>query len=171
MKNNIEYLPIVTKTGEIIGKASREECHNKTTAAERELYLHPVVHLHVFSTDGKLYLQRRSFQKKLLPGSWDTAVGGHISYGETTEEALKREVAEEIGIERYVPVHVETYYYDSGRECELVNVFRTVYDGPFHWNDGEVIDGKFWSINELKETLGKNIFTPNLELELKKYVL
>ena len=166
-----EYLPIVNKQGEVIGKADRTSCHNKKSEVEREQYLHPVVHLHVFSYNGELYLQRRSFQKTLLPGYWDTAVGGHISYGETVEEALCREVYEEIGIENYTPEHIDTYLFRSGIECELVYVFRTTYNGPFHWNDGEVIDGKFWSQEEIKESIGKNIFTPNLELELKKYIL
>ena len=64
-----------------------------------------------------------------------------------------------------------TYLFKSEIECELVYVFRTTYNGPFHWNDGEVIDGKFWSPEEIEKSIGKNIFTPNLELELKKYIL
>lgn len=168
IQDEIEYFPIVTPEGEVIGKAARQACHSGATYEERARLLHPVVHLHVFSTDGKLYLQRRALNKDLLPGYWDTAVGGHVRYGETIEEALAREVSEEIGITNYVPEHWETYRFDSSRECEMVHVYKTIYDGPFCWNDGEVIDGRFWTMEEIQDAYGKDILTPNLELELKR---
>lgn len=158
-----EYFPVVTAEGEVVGKALRQDCHNGSHI------LHPVVHLHVFSSKGELYLQRRAMHKDLLPGYWDTAVGGHVMYGETILQALAREVQEEIGITDFTPEHVETYRYDSTRESEMVHVYRAIYDGPFHWNDGEVMDGRFWSIGELRETLGQGILTPNLEMELQRF--
>lgn len=158
-----EYFPVVTVEGEVVGRALRQDCHNGSHI------LHPVVHLHVFSSDGKLYLQRRAMHKDLLPGYWDTAVGGHVMYGETIMQALVREVQEEIGITDFTPEHVETYRYDSSRESEMVHVYKAIYDGPFHWNDGEVMDGRFWSIDELRETMGMDILTPNLEMELQRF--
>lgn len=165
----IEYFPIVNEAGEVTGKAPRQVCHSRQTAEERAAYLHPVVHLHVFSTDGKLYLQQRALHKDLLPGYWDTAVGGHVMYGETIQDALAREVDEEIGISGYTPVHIETYRFDSSRESEMVHVYRTTYDGPFRWNDGEVMDGRFWSTDELRAAIGQGLLTPNLELELRRF--
>ena len=158
-----EYFPLVTEQGELIGQASRQDCHNGS------FLLHPVVHLHVFSSKGELYLQRRAMHKDLLPGYWDTAVGGHVIYGETIQQALLREVQEEIGITDFTPKHLETYRYDSSRESEMVHVYKAIYDGPFHWNDGEVMDGRFWSVDELRLAMGKGILTPNLEMELQRF--
>ena len=158
-----EYFPVVTPEGEVLGKALRQDCHNGS------YILHPVVHLHVFSSKGELYLQRRAMHKDLLPGYWDTAVGGHVMYGETIMQALVREVQEEIGITDFTPEHVETYRYDSSRESEMVHVYKAIYDGPFHWNDGEVMDGRFWSLDQLRQAMGQGILTPNLELELQRF--
>ena len=44
-------LPLVDPAGNVIGKATRTECHNGS------MLLHPVVHLHVFNEEGELYLQ------------------------------------------------------------------------------------------------------------------
>jgi isopentenyldiphosphate isomerase len=158
-----EYFPIVTTEGDVVGKALRQDCHNGSHI------LHPVVHLHVFSSKGELYLQRRALHKDLLPGYWDTAVGGHVMYDETIPQALLREVKEEIGITDFTPIHLETYRYDSSRESEMVHVYKTTYDGPFYWNDGEVMDGRFWSVDELRQALGRGILTPNLEMELQRF--
>ena len=158
-----EYFPIVTVDGDVVGKALRQACHNGSHL------LHPVVHLHVFSSSGELYLQRRALHKNLLPGYWDTAVGGHVMYGESIQQALLREVQEEIGITDFTPIHLETYRYDSSRESEMVHVYKTVYDGPFNWNDGEVMDGRFWSLDQLRQAMGQGILTPNLELELQRF--
>ena len=76
-----EWFPLVNEEGETIGKATRKECHSGSKL------LHPVIHLHIFNKDGDLYLQKRSMNKDIQPGKWDTAVGGHIDYGESVEEA------------------------------------------------------------------------------------
>jgi hypothetical protein len=37
------------------------------------------------------------------------------------------------------------------------------------YNTHEIEDGRFWDMKEIEEALGKNIFTPNFEIEYKKY--
>lgn len=45
---------------------------------------------------GRVYVHRRSLDRRLLPGTWDI-VGGHVEAGETPEVALGREIHEETG--------------------------------------------------------------------------
>ena len=154
-----EYFPIITESGEIIGRATRKECHSGT------FILHPVVHLHVFNSAGELYLQKRNINKDIQPGKWDTSVGGHVDYGEEIAEALLREVNEELGIIDFDPEFITCYKFVSKQEAELVHVYKTNYNGTISPDPGEISEGKFWKIDEIKQQIGKELFTPNFEQE------
>lgn len=156
--NNEEMFPLVDEDGNIIGAATRGECHNGSKQ------LHPVVHLHVFNSKNELFLQKRPEWKDIQPGKWDTAVGGHIDLGENVETALKRETREELGITEFEPVLLKSYVFESERERELVYAHKAVYDGIITPSE-ELDGGRFWSLDEIKENIGKGIFTPSFENE------
>jgi isopentenyldiphosphate isomerase len=163
--NQQELFPIVDEEGTVIGQATRDECHSGSHL------LHPVVHLHVFNAQGDVYLQKRPEWKDIQPDKWDTAVGGHIDYGETPEEALHREVLEELGITDFSPEFIGKYVFESRRESELVYVNRTTYDSPIHPSAEELAGGRFWSIQEIRASIGQGILTPNFESEFQHFFL
>jgi len=158
-----EWLPLLNEKGEVIGKAPRSLCHSGKE------FLHPVVHLHVINEKGEVFLQKRPMNK-IQPGKWDTAVGGHISFGETLDTALKREAGEELGIADFKAVLATNYIWESDIEREFVFCFITRYDGPITINREELADGRFWSFEEVTGNLGKNIFTPNFEKEFSSII-
>jgi hypothetical protein len=132
------------------------------------MLLHPVVHLHVFNSKGEVYLQRRPQWKDIQPGRWDTAVGGHLDYGETPAEALRREVREELGITDFTAETVDKYVFESRLERELVYVSRTVYDGEIRPSADELDGGRFWSVQEIRQAIGTGVLTPNFESEFRR---
>lgn len=154
-----EWLPLVDEEGTIIGKAPRSAVHKGPGK------LHPVVHLHVINHKGEILLQKRASNKLVQPGKWDTAVGGHISFGETIEQSMQREAFEEIGLKDFEVQPVARYRWDTEIESELSFSFFTVNEGPFNFDPGEVEDGRFWTLREIESSLGKNIFTQNFEKE------
>lgn len=165
MIDNLEDLvPIVDEDGHITGAATRKECHNGSKL------LHPVVHLHVFNSKGDIYLQKRPMWKDIQPGKWDTACGGHVDLGENVDQALRREVKEEIGIEDYEPKFLRQYVFESVRERELVFVYMTTYDAPLLPSADELDEGRFWSEQEIAEALGQGVLTPNFEREYREVV-
>jgi len=163
--NTEEWFPIVDEQGNTIGKALRTVCHDG-----KSKLLHPVVHLHLFNSSGELFLQKRAMTKDILPGKWDTSVGGHLCPGETVEEALAREVKEELCIKNINAGFLARYIWESPLERELVNTFSTTTDETPLINRDEIEEGKFWSIQGIKDKIGKDIFTPNFEHEFKMLI-
>lgn len=152
--NNAEMLSVVDEQGNVVGRATRGECHDGSKR------LHAVVHLHVFDEHGRLYLQKRPRWKLIQPDKWDTAVGGHVAYGEPIHEALRRETSEELGLQNFTAEHLLTYVFESDRERELVYVYRTVTSEPIT-PSSELDGGRFFTNEEIREAIAQGVVTPN----------
>ncbi|MFQ7387165.1 MAG: NUDIX hydrolase [Alistipes sp.] len=157
--NGAELFPVVDEAGNVMGAATRAQCHGGG------MLLHPVVHLHLFNSRGELYLQRRPVWKDIQPGRWDTAVGGHVDYGETVDDALRREVREELGVTGFVPERVAVYVFRSEREREwsmsIVRCTTGRLRRATNWTAGGSGAGpRCWKTSA-------RVFTPNFEGEAK----
>ena len=85
------------------------------------------------------------------------------------EDALIREVREELGITDFTPEFMGKYVFDSKRERELVYVNRTTYNGQVRPSSEELDGGRFWTIQEIHEAIGKGVLTPNFEMEFQQF--
>lgn len=154
-----EMLPLMEPNGLVYGQATRSYCHSGARV------LHPVVHLHIIDREGNIYLQKRAMDKDLLPGYWDTAVGGHVTYGEHVQEALFREAGEELGLQAFNPSFIGTDIWETGRDKEFVFIFAIVGHPALNPSNAEVSEGRWWSPADLESALGQQILTPNFEWE------
>jgi isopentenyldiphosphate isomerase len=159
--SGVEFFPVVEPNGLVVARAAREYCHSGAKP------LHPVVHLHIIDRFSRIYLQKRPLFKKIQPGKWDTAVGGHVSYGEHLLEALYRESSEELGFSEFNPIHIVTYEFESEVEKELINVYAAVGHYELTPDPEELDGGQWWELADIDEGIGKGIFTPNFESEFQ----
>lgn len=88
---------------------------------------HLVVHIWIVSSKGELLIQKRSKEKKLMPGEW-AATGGSAFSGESSLSAAKRELAEELGIK--AEENELRFIKRIKRRNSLVDVWFTVCDTP-----------------------------------------
>lgn len=156
-----EWVPLVDEKGKVTGQAPRSHVHNGSKL------LHPVVHLHVINNKGEILLQKRPLRKQIQPGKWDTAVGGHISTGETLEQALQKEAAEEIGLKQFSAKLQQVYKWESEVEAELVYVFTTKETHNIGIQSNEVEELRFWSVKEITSRFQDKLFTPNFMVEFQ----
>lgn len=158
-----EILDIVNEHGEIISRAPRHLIHGNNSL------LHRVVHLIVLNSSGDILLQKRSMDKDVAPGRWDTSVGGHVDAGESIDAALKREMMEELGFVSNGISFAYKYIHKNSYESELVFTHECIFDGPFSFNAEEIDEVRFWPVAHIRKNLGSAIFSDNFEDEFRMY--
>ncbi|MDH4231791.1 MAG: NUDIX domain-containing protein [Nitrospirota bacterium] len=155
-----EVLEIVDKNGSVLGTARRSDFHGNPSL------IHRVVHVLVFDRKGRLLLQKRSLNKDVAPGKWDTSVGGHVNPGEDVLTAAIREMREELGIKKCVPEYLYSYLFSNHVESELVSTFSCVYSSKILFNKEEIEETAFWDMKEIRKNLGKKVFSGHFEKEI-----
>ena len=159
-----ERLDLLDAEGRVVGTIRREDAHGSREKRHR------AVHVFVTNTGGAILLQKRSENKSVQPGRWDTSCGGHVPAGESWENAALRELAEEIGLFLPSPGSLRfshEYWWKTGIETERVRTYTVTSSGPFRFHPAEISEGRFWTSGEIMESLGSGIFTPNLLEELR----
>jgi isopentenyldiphosphate isomerase len=154
-----EDLEIVDKNDQVIGTAPRSRCHGDPSL------VHRVAHVLVVKPSGELLLQKRSPDKDIQPGKWDTSVGGHLDPGEDYEAAAYREMAEELGIEGETLKFLYAYPLRNNVESENVRTYLCRYEGEIRFDPNEITEVRFWKLDEIEQNLGNGTFTPNFEEE------
>ncbi len=159
-----ELLEVVNESGEIIKTLPRSEIHGNPSL------IHRVVHVLVFNKKGELFLQKRSMNKDVAPGKWDTSVGGHVNSGESLNDALKREMEEELGITTCEPESLYSYIHSNPYETELVYTYSCIHDGEINFQHDEIDEVRPWSLDEIRRNIGKGILSDNFQHEIKTYL-
>lgn len=88
-----EVLDLVNEHDEVIDAMPRNEVYAK------DLHNFRVINCFIKNSDGKLWIPRRQSHKRLFPNCLDVSCGGHVSSGETYEEAFQKEMMEELSID------------------------------------------------------------------------
>ncbi len=83
---------VVDENDNVISESTKRKVHENRQ-------WHRVSHVLVFNRRAEILVHKRAACKRMFPCLWDYIVGGHVEIGESYEEAAKREVMEEIGIE------------------------------------------------------------------------
>jgi isopentenyl-diphosphate delta-isomerase type 1 len=164
MSENEEMIEIVDTDGNVTGYAPRSEVHGNPAL------VHRVVHVLVFDRRGVLLLQKRSLQKDVAPGKWDTSVGGHVNPGEDIRDAALREAKEELGVGSIELHFLYRYLFSNHIESELVSTFSCVYEGEIRFNETEIDEVRYWTLQEIRDNLGTGIFSRHFESEIENYM-
>ena len=142
---NKELLHVVDENDRVIDTCARHIIHASGLR-------HRAVHVLVFNDLGQLFLQKRSMNKDLNAGLWDTSAAGHVDAGEDYDNCAIREVEEELGI--LAPKTIEPLFkleptLETG--MEFIQVYRLTHKGPFTLAADEIDEGDWFFPSELTE--------------------
>ena len=150
----IEKWDILDKDGIPTGKTT---LRGKTPLKPGEYHL--VVHIWIISDDGRYLIQRRSDDKKLMPGEW-AATGGAAISGEDSFTAARRELFEELSI-KMDKYSAKKAFRMVRRRNSLLDVWMTVCNKPADeliLQESEVAEVKWVTENELKSMIKNGKF-------------
>lgn len=136
---NDELLDLVNECDEVIEQRLRSEVYAQKLCNFR------VVNAFLINSEGKLWIPRRTKHKRIFPLCLDASMGGHVSAGETYEDALARELMEElrIDVQSHAFEHVGSlnpYQHDTSA---FMRVYVLTTDIVPNYNDTDFIE-YFW---------------------------
>lgn len=137
-----EMLIVVDKKDEVIDHLPRSMCHRTPYPIHREIF---VV---LRDGSGKVWLQLRSKKKEQYPGYWTVTATGHVAMGQGYEEAAKRELLEEVGVEIELRRGRKWLYEREGNRA-MIQIFVGEYEGGFELDKEEVSEVKSFQGKEL----------------------
>ena len=146
-----EYVILVDQQDNEIGSMEKMEAHQKGV-------LHRAFSVFIFNSKGELLLQQRADSKYHSPLKWTNTCCSHQRKGESTMDAAKRRLMEEMGIECEVTIaYTFLYKSDVGQgliEHELDHVLIGYIDErhiPF--DKSEVNATKYVSLESIEKEL------------------
>jgi len=99
MSNTEEILDLVNEDDEVIDSKPRSQIYKEGLNNFR------VVNVFLINSQGKIWIPRRAPNKHLFPLGLDMSMGGHVSSGESYEQAFGRELEEELGLKVEATTH------------------------------------------------------------------
>ncbi len=122
---------------------------------------HLVVHVCIFNKEGKMLIQHRHENKKRWPDKWDLTVGGGAIQGETSQEAAKRELEEELGIEldfENIRPHFTVNFKNGFDDIYLIE--KEIDIGNLRFQNEEVKAARWASRDEILKMIENGKFIP-----------
>ena len=163
---SLEILDVVDADDLVVGAMERGEIHRKRL-------FHRSVHVFLFDEAGRLYLQKRSFEKLEHPGKWDSSASGHVESGEWYHAAAARELEEEIRVKASPePVLSVRASEQTGMEHGMLfEVRRSATDPLPDPNPREILEGRFLETREIEAGIATEpeTFSPSFMLLYNLY--
>ena len=123
----------------------------------------------IIEKDDKILITKRSPDRDHAPNEWEAGITGRVGQGETCEEAVLREVEEEIGLKIKLITPFATFHFYRGKEKKEhlgVNFWAKYIEGEVILQFEEQVDYK-WVTSEEALTY---VTDSNVIQELKTFI-
>jgi isopentenyldiphosphate isomerase len=145
----------------IVDERNQEVAQVSRRVMREGCLIHRASYILVFNRQGEIFVQRRTMSKDIYPGYLDVATGGVVLAGESYELAAKRELAEELGVQKIALASHFDFYHEAEQNRVWGRVFSCTAEGPFILQPEEVEDGFFLHVKAVRALAGVERFTPD----------
>ena len=163
-----ERVILVSVKDEKIGLMPKQEAHEKGV-------LHRAFSVFIFNKNNELMLQQRALHKYHSPGLWTNTCCSHQRDGESSLEAGKRRLFEEMGFTTDLKETTSFIYkapFDNGlTEHELDHILVGNFEEAPNINKEEVASWKWMDLEEVKKDIEINpeIYTAWFKIIFDKF--
>ncbi len=163
-----EQVILVNEKDEQLGLMPKQEAHEKGV-------LHRAFSVFVFNDKNELMLQQRALHKYHSPGLWTNTCCSHQRDGESSLEAGKRRLLEEMGFATDLKETTSFIYkapFDNGlTEHELDHILVGNFEGTPNINKEEVASWKWMDLEEVRKDIQDNpgIYTAWFKIIFDKF--
>jgi 8-oxo-dGTP pyrophosphatase MutT (NUDIX family) len=147
-----ELLDVVDIHDEVVGTITHTAAYNASGLSGNYLR---AASCFLVNTRGKVWIPRRAPHKRIAPNGLDYSAGGHVQSGETYQQAVIREIEEEIGLQvdaasltylgKLTPREDKSHYFSA------LYVYRT--DVTPHYSAEEFTNAEWLSPSDLQQRL------------------
>lgn len=148
-----ELVDIVDERDEVVGVVKRAEMRARRLR-------HRAVYVAVRTSAAELVVHRRADWKDVYPGAWDVCFGGVLGAGEAWDDAARRELAEEAGVDG-LPVLLAVDTWEQEGAALNARIYVVESDGPFTCPDGEVAEVALVPMADLDRWLEDHLVCPD----------
>ncbi|PIR63027.1 MAG: NUDIX hydrolase [Candidatus Pacebacteria bacterium CG10_big_fil_rev_8_21_14_0_10_42_12] len=143
----------VDENDNVLGSVTRKEAHSDNTI------IHRAVDIAITNSKNQILLQKRSMHKDTNPGFWSISASGHVTFGETYQQAAVRETEEELGVKVQLKF-VTSDLIKLEREQEITGIFLGGLElTPTEFDTTEVSEVRWIDLEDLSEFIKKHDFS------------
>jgi isopentenyldiphosphate isomerase len=157
-----ELVDVIDEAGYTIGVVTRREMRTGRLP-------HRCTYVLVFNSAGELFIHLRTPTKDVYPSHWDVCIGGVLAAGESFDQGVKREIAEELGIDTDATPLFDFHYRDDATFAHG-KVYRVRHDGPFRLQAEEIVRGEFVTLAEALARIQRTPFCPDGVVVLQRFL-
>jgi isopentenyl-diphosphate delta-isomerase type 1 len=159
LDNQSELFYWVDEYDNVLGKMTRAEAHSGSGK------IHRAAIAFIFDLENNhVLLQQRTLTKDMCPGYWGDSVGGHVTYGQSYDQAIVRETEEELGLKQLKLTFHSKHLFDLSNEREYYAIYTSHIpkNSKIHFDRDEIQQVKWLRLGEMKQFLTREPCTPGL---------
>jgi len=163
-----EWLPVVNQEGTVVGRVAKS-----VTKGLKNKFMHPVIRVALIF-NGKIYLKKRDAFCVLNPGLLDYPFEKYMQFDHNLDETVHNSVKLGCGSDDVPLRFLLKYTFENASTKRLIFLYVSVLEDETVFNKLQLKAGKLWTMKQIEDNLGLNVFSECFEMEyeyLKNTVL